>query len=118
MVCIKMRLKNGGGGILSEFYKVLKMIIFKGTNLHIIFGFVAPDRKEKNYKNSSNYFKSRSICKRRHISKKNLVLSFMLNSTVIFITIKKEELQTKEFKTVSQLPTRIELPNISFIHTQ
>lgn len=47
MVCIKMRLKKGGGGILSEFYKVFKMIIFKGTNLHIIFGFVAPDRKEK-----------------------------------------------------------------------
>lgn len=47
MVCIKMRLKKGGGGILSEFYKVFKMIISKGTNLHIIFGFVAPDRKEK-----------------------------------------------------------------------
>lgn len=47
MVCIKMRLKKGGGGILNEFYKVFKMIIFKGTNLHIIFGIVALDRKKK-----------------------------------------------------------------------
>lgn len=114
MVCIKMRLKKGGGGILSEFYKVFKMIIFKGTNLHIIFGFVAPDRKEKIIKILQTISNQGVFVKGVIFLKKNLVLSFMLNSTVIFITIKKEELQTKEFKTVSQLPTRIELPN----HTQ
>lgn len=86
------------------------MIIFKGTNLHIIFGFVAPDRKEKITKILQTISNQGVFVKG--------VIFLKKNSTVIFITIKKEELQTKEFKTVSQLPTRIELPNISFIHTQ
>lgn len=64
------------------------MIIFKGTNLHIIFGFVAPDRKK--FTKILQTISNQGVFVKGVIFLIFLVLSFILDSTVIFITIKNK----------------------------